>query len=249
VDQLEGKTAVITGGSSGIGLATAQRFLEEGAEHVYITGRRQAELDAAVKSLGDRATGVRGNVGDLADLDTLYERIASDGRRLDVVFANAGGGYLDTVLSDISEELFDEIIGIHLKGVLFTAQKALPLLNDGGSIVLTGSIFSVEGTVGYGIYAAAKAGVRSFARTWANELRSRRIRVNTMSPGTINTPPLAQLETEEYASFREVLVSRIPAGRMGTSEEAANAVLFLAGQQGSFVNGVELFVDGGTVQI
>ncbi|SDM82306.1 SDR family NAD(P)-dependent oxidoreductase [Nonomuraea jiangxiensis] len=248
--QLDGRTAVVTGGSTGIGLAGARRFAEEGA-HVYLIGRRQEELDAAVASIGPQATGVRGDVARPADLDRLYERIAADGRRVDVLFANAAAGQMAR-LDQITEEHLDLLLGVNVKGMIFTVQKALPLLNDHASIILTASIWTVEGPEGFGVYSATKAAARSFARTWANELKGRGIRVNAISPGTIDTPGLdgaISADTEQGKQVKEYLVSRIPLGRIGQPEDVADVALFLASDQSRFVTGTELFVDGGTVQV
>lgn len=251
VGQLDGKTAVVTGGSTGIGLASARRFAEEGAQ-VYLTGRRRQELDAAVASIGRGAVGVRGDVSNPDDLDRLYERIAGDGRRVDVLFANAGVGEA-ALLSEVTEKHLDLLLGVNLKGTVFTVQKALPLLNAGASVILSGSIWTVEGPEGFGVYSATKSAARSFARTWANELKGRGVRVNAVSPGTIDTPGLdgaiGGAASEVGRQVKEFLVSRIPLGRIGTPEDVADAVLFLASDQSRFVTGTELFVDGGTVQV
>lgn len=247
--QLDGKTAIVTGGTSGIGLATAQRFAAEGA-HVFITGRRQEALDAAVAQIGPRATGVRSDVADLADLDRLYETVAQRGHRIDVLYANAGGGEFST-LEQVTEKHFDETFGNNVRGMLFTVQKALPLLNDGASVILAGSTAATSGAEAFGVYAASKAAIRSFSRTWANELRGRGIRVNTLVPGPINTPGNAGLapNAEEAAKLHAFFASQVPLGRMGRPEEAAAAALFLASDQSSFVTGTELFVDGGLNQV
>ncbi|WP_055586570.1 SDR family oxidoreductase [Streptacidiphilus griseoplanus] len=247
--QLDGKTAIITGGTSGIGLATAQRFAAEGA-HVFITGRRQEVLDAAIAQIGPRATGVRSDVADLADLDRLYETVAQQGRRIDVLYANAGGGEFAT-LEQVTEKHFDETFGNNVRGMLFTVQKALPLLNDGASVILAGSTAATSGAEAFGVYAASKAAIRSFSRTWANELRGRGIRVNTLVPGPITTPGNAGLapNAEEAAKLHAFFASQVPLGRMGRPEEAAAAALFLASDQSSFVTGTELFVDGGLNQV
>ncbi|WP_326798145.1 SDR family oxidoreductase [Streptomyces sp. NBC_01808] len=249
--QLDGKTAVVTGGSTGMGLASARRFADEGA-HVYLTGRRQEVLDAAVASIGRGATGVRGDVAGPADLDRLYERIAADGRRVDVLYANAGVGEA-APLAQVTEEHLDLLLGVNVRGTVFTVQKALPLLNDHASVILSASIWTVEGPEGFGVYAATKAATRSFARTWANELKERGIRVNAISPGTIDTPGLDEVvgggHTEQGRQVKEFLVSRIPLGRLGTPEDVADVALFLASDQSRFVTGAELFVDGGTVQV
>jgi NAD(P)-dependent dehydrogenase (short-subunit alcohol dehydrogenase family) len=251
VGQLDGKTAVVTGGSTGIGLASARRFAEEGAQ-VYVTGRRQGELDAAVALIGCGAVGVRGDVSNPDDLDRLYERVAGDGRRVDVLFANAGVGEA-ALLAEVTEKHLDLILGVNLKGTVFTVQKALPLLNSGASVILSGSIWTVEGPEGFGVYSATKAAARSFARTWANELKGRGVRVNAISPGTIDTPGLdgaiGGADTERGRQVKQFLVSRIPLGRIGTPEEVADAALFLASDQSRFITGTELFVDGGTAQV
>ena len=241
--KLEGKVAVITGGSSGIGLASAKRFVAEGA-HVYLMGRRQAELDAAVKAIGKNATGVQGDVAQLADLDRLYERVRAGHGALDVVFANAGVGEVGA-LGAISSEQFERTFNVNVRGTLFTVQKALPLLRTGASIILTGSIAGVKGLPGFDVYSASKAAIRSFVRTWTVELKDRKIRANVISPGTIDTPILAGLPREAIAQ----IVASIPMGRMGTAEEIAEAALFLASDAGSFVTGIELFVDGGSAQV
>jgi NAD(P)-dependent dehydrogenase (short-subunit alcohol dehydrogenase family) len=240
--KLQGKVAVITGGTSGIGLATAKLFVKEGA-HVFITGRRQRELDEAVQAIGTSVTGVQGDVAKPADLDRLYERVRKMGR-IDVLFANAGiGGFVS--LERITEEYFDQTFDINVRGTLFTVQKALPLLNDGGSIILTGSVAGVKGTPDFGVYAASKAAIRSFVRTWTSELKDRRIRSNIVSPGPIKTPIIDLQPPETIAR----IVSTIPMGRMGEADEVARAALFLASDDSSFITGIELFVDGGRAQV
>ncbi len=240
--KLKGKIAVITGGSSGIGFATAKLFVDEGA-YVFITGRRQKELDEAVKAIGDNVTGVQGDVSNLADVDRLYEIVKANGR-IDILFANAGVGEF-APLGKITEEHFDKLFNINVKGTLFTVQKALPLLNDGGSIILTGSVGSVKGTPAFGVYGASKAAIRSFVRTWTTDLKDRRIRSNVVSPGPINTP----LASRQSADVIARIVSTVPMGRMGEPDEIAKAALFLASDDSSFVTGIELFVDGGRAQI
>jgi NAD(P)-dependent dehydrogenase (short-subunit alcohol dehydrogenase family) len=240
--KLEGKVAVITGGTAGIGLAAAKLFAAEGA-YVFITGRRQKELDDAVKEIGDNVAGVQGDVANLADLDRLYETVAANGR-IDILFANAGLGEFAR-LEDVTEEHFDKIFGINVKGALFTVQKALPLLNDGGSIILTGSVASVKGTPAFTVYGASKAAIRNFVRGWTVELKDRRIRSNVLSPGPIATPLSVSAPRENM----ERLVSTIPMGRMGEPGEVAKAALFLASDDSSFVTGIELFADGGRAQI
>jgi NAD(P)-dependent dehydrogenase (short-subunit alcohol dehydrogenase family) len=241
--KLEGKTAVITGGSEGTGLATATLFVQEGA-YVFITGRRQKELDEAVKAIGVNVSGVQGDVAQLADLDRLYETVAQVKGRIDIVFANAGAVEL-VPFGAVTEEHFDTVFNINVRGALFTVQKALPLLNDGGSIILNGSVASVKGTAGFGVYAASKAAIRSFVRTWTTDLKDRRIRSNVVSPGPIHT----QLASRQSADVIARLVSTIPMGRMGEPEEVAKVALFLASDDSSFVTGIELFVDGGRAQI
>jgi NAD(P)-dependent dehydrogenase (short-subunit alcohol dehydrogenase family) len=247
--KLEGKVAVITGGNSGIGLAAARRFVAEGA-HVFITGRRQAELDEAVTQIGRNVTGVQGDVSHLADLDRLFATVKQQQGHLDVLFANAGVLAV-APLGSITEEHFDKVFNINVKGVLFTVQKALPLFTDGGSIILNASVASVRGIEGASVYSATKAAVRSFARCWTTELRHRQIRVNVISPGPIETPIFnkAGLTREQVAEAKAGLVAAVPLGRMGTPDEVANAAVFLASDDSSYVTGIELFVDGGMAQI
>ncbi len=247
--KLEGKVAVVTGGTSGIGLAAAKRFAAEGA-HVFITGRRQPELDAAVKEIGKSATGVRGDVSNLADIDRLYDAVGQQKRPIDVLFANAGGGEF-APLGAITEEHFDRTFAVNVKGVLFTVQKALPLLRDGSSIILTGSTTGTMGSPAFSVYSATKAAIRNFARNWILDLKERRIRVNTLSPGPIDTPGLHDLggSEEQARQMKAHLVSTVPLGRLGTPDEIAKAAVFLASDDSSFVNGIELFVDGGMAQI
>lgn len=247
--KLEGKVAVITGGSTGIGFATTQRFVQEGA-HVFITGRRQAELDAAVRRIGDNVTGVQGDVANLADLDRLYAVVKQAKGRVDVLFANAGVGEFQAI-SEVTEAHYDKTFGVNVKGLLFTVQKALPLMPDGGSIILNGSVAGVRGIEGFSVYSATKAAVRNFSRGWANDLRKRQIRVNTISPGPIDTPildgvaPTKEARDELVKSF----VAGVPLGRIGRPEEIAAAALFLATSESSFITGIELFVDGGMAQV
>jgi NAD(P)-dependent dehydrogenase (short-subunit alcohol dehydrogenase family) len=243
------KIAVITGGTSGIGLATAQRFATEGA-YVFITGRRQAELDAAVQQLGKNVTGVQGDVANLADLDRLYAVVKEQKGRIDILFANAGGGEF-APLGAISEAHFDKTFSINVKGLLFTVQKALPLLVDGGSIILNASTGASTGTPAFSVYSATKAAVRSFARTWTLDLKARGIRVNAVSPGATDTPALNGLgQTEaEKQHVKAGLIASIPMGRLGTPDEVAKAVSFLASDASSYITGIELFVDGGAAQI
>jgi len=247
--KLSDKIALVTGGTSGIGLATAQRFVAEGA-HVFITGRRRAELDSAVKLVGSNVTGVLGDVSKLDDLDHLYATIQEDKGRLDVLFANAGGGSL-MPLGHITEEHFDKTFDANVRGLLFTVQKALPLMPKGSSIVLNASMTSIKGTPAFSVYSASKAAVRSFARCWAVDLKERVIRVNVVSPGVVPTAgyDLLGLTPEQLRGFVEAQALSIPLGRVGTTEEIAKAVVFLASDESSYVNGVELFVDGGLGQI
>ncbi len=247
--KLEGKVAVITGGSSGMGLATAQRFVSEGA-YVFITGRRQSELDAAVKKIGKNVTAVQGDISSLADLDRLYAKVKEQKGRIDIVFANAGMGELAS-LGAISEAQFDKTFGVNVKGTLFTVQKALPLLQDGSSILLTSSIAGSKGLEAFSVYGASKAALRSFARSWTVDLKSRKIRVNAISPGPINTPILDGLaqSAEERKQLKAGLAAGVPMGRMGEPDEIAKAAVFLASDDSSFVTGIELFVDGGLAQI
>jgi NAD(P)-dependent dehydrogenase (short-subunit alcohol dehydrogenase family) len=247
--KLEGKIALVTGGSTGIGLATAQRFVKEGA-FVYITGRRQPELDKAVKTIGKQVTAVRADSANLADLDKLFAQIKHEKGRLDVVFANAGGGSF-APLGSISEEHYDGMFDANVKGVLFTVQKALPLIPDGGSIILNASIVSIKGFGASSVYSATKAAVRSFARTWTSDLKERKIRVNVISPGPIDTPVFETLAKtkEEQEAVKAQFVAGVPLGRIGQPDEIAKAAVFLGSDDGSYVAGVELFVDGGAAQV
>jgi NAD(P)-dependent dehydrogenase (short-subunit alcohol dehydrogenase family) len=243
--KLEGKIALITGGSAGIGLATAKQFVEEDA-YVYITGRRQRELDAAVASIGSNVTAIQGDVAKLADLDRIYGQISREKGRLDILFANAGiSGHVP--LGAITEEHFDTIFNVNVRGVVFTVQKALPLMRDGGSIILNASIASAKGFPAFSVYSATKAAVRSFARTWTTDLKDRGIRVNAISPGPVDTP-LTQ-ETFSNPDDMKALVSTTTMNRLGHPEELAKPVVFLASDDSSFVTGVELFVDGGSAQV
>src|SRR5215216_3728385 len=247
--KLEGRIAVITGGNSGIGLATAQRFVSDGA-YVFITGRRQSELDEAVKQIGTNVSGVQGDVSNLADLDRLYAAVKKRKGRIDILFANAGVGEL-APLEAITEAHFDKTFGINVKGLLFTVQKALPLFHDGGSIILNASIAASKGLEGISVYSATKAAIRSFARTWTVELKHRKIRVNAVSPGMIDTPGLNGLaqSQEQIEQFKTSFVSTVPLGRMGSPDEVAKVASFLASDESSFITGIELFVDGGAAQI
>ena len=242
--KLEGKTAVITGATSGMALATAKLFVEEGA-HVFITGRKQSQLDAAVKEIGTNVTGVQGDAGSLADLDRLFETVKSTRGKIDVLFASAGIGDFHLPLGTITEEKFDATFGVNVRGTLFTVQKAIPLLRDGASIILTGSIAGSKGFPGMSVYNASKAAVRSFARTWAAELASKKIRVNVISPGPIDTGAFVGVPKEVKDQF----IAVVPMGRIGQPREIATTALFLASEDSSFITGIELFVDGGTAQI
>jgi NAD(P)-dependent dehydrogenase (short-subunit alcohol dehydrogenase family) len=241
--KLEGKTAVITGGTEGIGFATATLFAKESA-CVFITGRRQKELDEAVKAIGSNVSGVQGDVAKLADLDRLYETVAKTKGQIDIIFANAGVGEF-VPFGAVTEDHFDKLFNVNVRGTLFTVQKALPLLKDGGSIILSGSAASVKGTAAFGVYAASKAAIRSFVRTWTTDLKDRHIRSNVVSPGPINT----QMPSRQSPDVIAQIVSTVPMGRMGEPEEVAKAALFLASDDSSFVTGIELFVDGGRAQI
>lgn len=249
MNKLEGKVAVITGGNSGIGLATAKRFVAEGA-YVFVTGRRQTELNVAVRDIGKNVTDVQGDVSNLADLDRLYSIVKQQKGRIDILFANAGLGEFST-LGEISEAHFDKTFDVNVKGLLFTVQKAVPLFKDGGSIILNSSIAASKGVEGFSVYSASKAAVRSFARTWTVDLRYRKIRVNAISPGPIDTPAFSDLMRNEEQSrqLKKDLVSNVPLRRMGTPDEVAKVALFLASDESSYVTGIELFVDGGAAQI
>ncbi len=242
--KLEGKIAVITGATSGLALATAKLFVAEGA-YVFITGRRQEQLDKAVKEIGKNVTGVQGDAGSLPDLDRLYEKVKAEKGRVDVLYASAGIGEFNVPLGSITEAGFDKTFNVNVRGTLFTVQKALPLMPDGGSIIMTGSIASVKGFEGLSVYSATKAAVRSFARSWTVDLKARNIRVNVISPGTIDTGVFVGVPKEVKDQF----VAVIPMGRIGQPHEIAAAALFLASDDSSFVTGIELFVDGGTAQI
>jgi NAD(P)-dependent dehydrogenase (short-subunit alcohol dehydrogenase family) len=247
--KLEGKIGLVTGGTSGIGFATARRFVDEGA-YVFITGRREPELTKAVKEIGRSVTGVRSDVSKLDDLDRLFAQIKHEKDRLDVVFANAGIGKY-APLGTITEDFYDSIFNINVKGVVFTVQKALPLLPDGASIVLNSSIVGSKGLSSNSVYAATKAAIRSFARTWTTDLKNRHIRVNAISPGSIDTPGLGDLlASSETGEERKKMIEKFtPLGRLGTPDEIAKAVVFLASEDSSYVTGIELFVDGGFAQV
>lgn len=243
--KLEGKVALITGGDSGIGLATARRFVAEGA-YVYITGRRQQALDSAVRAIGQQAAGIQGDVSQLADLDRLYTQVRQRHARIDVLFANAGV-VEHAALGDITEAHYDKTFNVNVKGTLFTVQKALPLLPDGASIILNASIVASKGGEAISVYSATKAAIRSFARTWTVDLHARKIRVNAISPGPIDTPGIRSLEGGEQSQARST--AAIPLGRLGDPDDIAKAVVFLASDDSSFMTGTELFVDGGMAQI
>jgi NAD(P)-dependent dehydrogenase (short-subunit alcohol dehydrogenase family) len=247
--KLDGKIALITGGNSGIGLATAKRFVQEGA-YVFVTGRTQSKLDEAVKQIGLNVTGVQGDVGKTADLDRLFDKIKKDKGRLDVVFANAGIATY-APMGAIDENHFDSIFNANVKGVVFTVQKALPLMPAGGSVILNASIVGSKGFPANSIYSATKAAIRSFARTWTTDLKDRHIRVNAISPGPIDTEGLRELvgPTEAGKERLNWLQSMVPLGRMGTGDDIAKAVVFLASDDSSYVTGIELFVDGGLAQV
>lgn len=247
-NKLSDKIALVTGGSTGIGLASAQVLAEQGAK-VYITGRRQEELDAAVALIGPSAKGIRADASVLSDLDTVFATIASESGRLDILFANAGGGDM-MPLGAITEEHFDRIFGTNVRGVLFTVQKALPLLSQGASVILTGSTTDVKGTANFSVYSASKAAVRNLARSWALDLQGRGIRVNVVSPGPVRTPGLGGLVPEEQRQgLFDSLAAEVPLGRLGEPVEVAKTVAFLASDDASFINAAEIYVDGGLAQI
>jgi NAD(P)-dependent dehydrogenase (short-subunit alcohol dehydrogenase family) len=248
-DKFAGKSAVITGGSTGIGLATAKRFVQEGMDHVFITGRRKDALDRAVAEIGKGVTAVHGDVSSLSDLDRLYDEVRKRNRKIDVIFANAGIAQL-APFSSVDEKFYDLHFDANVKGIFFTVQKALPLINDGGSVILTGSIADVKGFPAISVYSATKAAIRSFARTWTNELKDRRIRVNTISPGHIDTPIFDTWQQgDALAKMKDDLAKNVPLGRLGDPDEIAKAVSFLASNEASYVAGIELYVDGGVAQI
>src|SRR5260370_4169303 len=242
-NKLKDKIALITGGTEGIGLATAKLFVEEGG-YVFITGRRQKELDEAVKAVGSNVSGIQGDVSKLDDLDRLYETVSKAKGQIDIVFANAGVGEF-VPFGAVTEEHFDKLFNVNVRGTLFTVQKALPLLKDAGSIILNGSVASVKGTAAFGVYAASKAAIRSLVRTWTTDLKDRRIRSNIISPGPINTP----LATRQSPDVIARIVSTVPLRRIVEPEEIAKAALFLASDDSSFVTGMERFVDGGRAQV
>ncbi len=247
--KLDGKVAIVTGGSTGIGLASAKLFAEEGAK-VYVTGRRQAELDAAVEAIGPLATGIRGDISDLADIDALYEVVRGQEDKVDVLFANAGGGSF-RMLEAVDEAHYAQTFDINVKGTLFTVQKALPLLGDGAAVILTGSTAATTAIPSFSVYGASKAAIRSFARTWILELAPRRIRVNVLAPGSTSTPGWHALAPSSAANekMQEMARGATPLGRLAEPEEIAKVALFLASDDSSYVNGIELFADGGSAQI
>jgi NAD(P)-dependent dehydrogenase (short-subunit alcohol dehydrogenase family) len=249
MSEFENKVAIVTGGTSGIGLATAKAFAAQGA-NVFITGRRRETLDKAVQAIGGKVTGVQGDMSKLADIDRLYDAVQQKHAQIDVIFANAGGGNF-APLGAIDEAHFDEIFATNVKGVLFTVQKALPLLRDGASVVLTSSVTGITGMPAFSVYSATKAAVRNFARSWILDLKDRHIRVNAVSPGVIDTEGLNELfgGGAQSEAVKAGILANIPAGRVGHGQDVANAVLFLASDAASFINGTELFVDGGMAQI
>jgi hypothetical protein len=248
--KLEGKIAVVTGGTSGIGLATAKRFAAEGAR-VFVTGRRQIELDAAVAAIGPKATGIRADSSKLDDLNRLCERVKNEAGRIDVLFVNAGGGSM-LPLGSITEDQYDDTFGRNVKGVLFTVQKALPLLVDGASVILTSSNVSIKGTPAFSVYSASKAAVRNFARSWTLDLKPRGIRVNVISPGPIKTPGLVELagpDPAQQQGLLDYMATTVPLGRVGDPEDVAGAAAFLASSDAAYIAGTEIFVDGGQAQV
>ena len=249
MQKLSGKIAVITGGNSGMGLATARHFVEHGAK-VIITGRRQKDLDEAVKSIGKNVEGVQGDISNLADLDRLYDHLKEKYGRVDILFANAGIGSL-APLGEVTEEQFDQTFDVNVKGTFFTVQKLLPLIPEGGSILLNSSVAASTGIDAFSVYSATKAAIRSFARTWTTDLRARKIRVNAISPGPIETPIFGKtgLSEQQVNDFKAHLTEQIPLGRIGLDDEIAKPALFLASDDSSFITGIELTVDGGMVQV
>jgi NAD(P)-dependent dehydrogenase (short-subunit alcohol dehydrogenase family) len=247
--KLEGKIALVTGGTSGIGLATAKRFVAEGA-YVFVTGRRERELAAAVKEIGRNVSGIKGDVSNLCDLDDLFAEIKQEKGKIDIVFANAGIAKY-APMGSITEDAYESMFGINVKGLLFTVQKALPLMPDGATIILNASIVGSKGLPENSVYSATKAAVRSFARTWTTDLKSRHIRVNAISPGTIDTPGLSDLlaSSEVGAQRKKLIANAVPLGRFGAADEIARAVVFLASDDASYITGTELFVDGGFAQV
>jgi NAD(P)-dependent dehydrogenase (short-subunit alcohol dehydrogenase family) len=248
--KLEGKIAIVTGGTTGIGFATAKRFAAEGAQ-VFVTGRRQAELDTAVAAIGPKGTGIKADSANLSDLNRLYERVKKEAGRIDVLFVNAGGGTM-LPLGSITEEQYDDTFDRNVKGVLFTVQKALPLLVDGASVLLTASNVSIKGTPAFSVYSASKAAVRNLARSWTLDLKSRGIRVNVISPGPIKTPGLVELagpDAEAQQQLLDYMASTVPLGRVGDPEDVAGAAVFLASADAAYIAGTELFIDGGQAQV
>lgn len=248
--KFENKAVVVTGGTSGIGLATAKHFAAEGAS-VFVTGRRQEELDAAVNTIGRRVTGVRADMSKLVDIDRLYDAVQQKHSQIDVLFTNAGGGSM-LPLGAITEEHYEDTFSRNVKGVIFTVQKALPLLRDGASVILMGSTAGVTGTAAFSVYGASKAAVRNLARSWTLDLKERGIRVNVVSPGPVKTPGLVGLagpDTAQQQGLLDYMATQIPIGRVGDPDEIAKAVAFLASDDSSFIAGAELFVDGGQAQV
>lgn len=244
-----GKIAVITGGSTGMGLATAKRFVQEGMDHVFITGRSKAALDAAVAEIRKNATAVQGDVSNLSDLDRLYDAVKKQTQQIDVIFANAGLAKL-APFGTVDEKLFDLHFDANVKGLFFSVQKGLALMKDGGAIILNGSIADIKGFPAMSVYSATKAAVRSFARTWTNDLRGRRIRVNVVSPGHIDTPILEDLQQgDALLKMKREMQNNVPLGRLGEPDEIAKVVSFLASDEASYVSGAEVYVDGGVAQI
>ena len=247
MSKLAGKIALVTGGNGGLGLAAAKRFVAEGAT-VYITGRRQKELDSAVREIGAGVVAIQGDIANLADLDRMFATIRERSGRLDILFANAGIGEF-VPLGQITEEHFDRIFGVNVRGTVFTVQKALPLMREGGTIVINGSMVSVKGMPAFSVYAATKAALRSFARTWSVDLKGRGIRINVVSPGTVITPGYSALGDAQIDQIKKGVAATTPLGRVGTPDEIASAVVFLASDESSYMTGADLFVDGGAAQV